>query len=956
MSIIFIDDILFNDNAEERTIRYGNCILFLILNFISIISAVFYLYFYFIIPYYQNSSNSLSLYLSLFHLTMNIFYFIIFFEFCLYNSEDLSFIIKIITMFNPLIIFCIYYWYAILTHNLYVTYYNYIHNINKRIRFYKYLLFVTALIFYIYTLLNIQYNKSQILSKTFFLISNYDKSFIDFFYIMGLIIIIYIIIKFYYVLNKKEDFISVNEYKENQERNEKIKNIFNLVITRNISFIIYFLLTFTPPNLLMLFKYIFNQTTINTFVIDFITIFLISFSGTFIFCIRLLDPLMRSFIINLIKFNRGFISNYKDYFLKDKTLNDSFISNNTIDEFPASENKINIVRNNKKTKTIQMKTISFTFGKMENAYTNGKNPNKYGISSVVTERGSESGNFEMNNINYNYPDHIDNNSNLNKLDDYYDEDHFNEAHDNEVQDNEDNKSKNGNDIHNNEIIKESILLEISERTSSQQEKDKNKPLDNNLSINSFGSLNKKNNSVIDINNNLKSKSRFRNLTNTTHNSSNQEEQNSKNPLMNRKSSIRKRHLRSNSSVSNFVLKRTNQIKKKRSNSKLNEVTFHEEISGFALMNFHLEMNDNIIRLIALSISINECRMYDDIKEYKKYYNSTIPWDNKDFYKERTLFKEYNEKNIPIWIGHKDDIKMNNIKFKILSFSPFVFHHIRLIDNISIDDILASLDPINNIKYLKSNKISGGRGSNCIFSTWDKKFIIKTVNATERKILVEKMLIDYHCLMKESRSLLSRIYGVFNLELKDKGEINVIIQRNMNDLPIHTKLLTFDIKGSTVDRQSINEKDISLTKEELLNKYKNKVLKDIDLGIIDMKFILNFNEWQQITSIIDSDSMFLQNYEVTDYSLLIFVHKYRKEDEIKNKDCSRIIPSKDKKYIFNFSIIDYLGPFNFEKKGEKLAKELVGYIKKLKDTNFSVLDPNRYAKRFRIFAKRIILDG
>ena len=282
---------------------------------------------------------------------------------------------------------------------------------------------------------------------------------------------------------------------------------------------------------------------------------------------------------------------------------------------------------------------------------------------------------------------------------YYDEDHFNEAHDNEVQDNEDNKGKNGNDTNNNEIINESILLEISERTSSQQEKDKNKPLDNNLSINSFGSLNKKNYSVIDINNNLKSKSRFRNLTNTTHNSSNQEEQNSKNPLMNRKSSIRKRHLRSNSSVSNFVLKRTNQIKKKRSNSKLNEVTFHEEISGFALMNFHLEMNDNIIRLIALSISINECRMYDDIKEYKKYYNSTIPWENKDFYKERTLFKEYNEKNIPIWFGHKDDIKMNNIKFKILSFSPFVFHHIRLIDNISIDDILASLDPINNIKYL-----------------------------------------------------------------------------------------------------------------------------------------------------------------------------------------------------------------------------------------------------------------
>ena len=41
--------------------------------------------------------------------------------------------------------------------------------------------------------------------------------------------------------------------------------------------------------------------------------------------------------------------------------------------------------------------------------------------------------------------------------------------------------------------------------------------------------------------------------------------------------------------------------------------------------------------------------------------------------------------------------------------------------------------------------------------------------------------------------------------------------------------------------------------------------------------------------------------------------------------------------------------------ESRPKELVGYIKKLKDKNFSVLDPNRYGKRFRNFAKRII-DG
>ena len=254
------------------------------------------------------------------------------------------------------------------------------------------------------------------------------------------------------------------------------------------------------------------------------------------------------------------------------------------------------------------------------------------------------------------------------------------------------------------------------------------------------------------------------------------------------------------------------------------------------------------------------------------------------------------------------------------------------------------------------KVSGGRGSNCIINTWDRKFIIKTIEKTERKILIENMLINYHCLMKESTSLLSRIYGVFKIELKDKGTINVMVQRNMNDLPLETKLLTFDFKGSTVDRKCISNNDIKLSKDELFKKYKNTVLKDLDLEILDMKFILNFNDWKLLTSKVDDDSMFLQNCEVTDYSLIVFVHKYRKKDVINNEDCSRIFPSKDNKYIFNFAIVDFLGPFNFEKKGEKYYKEIVGYFTKSKDTNFSVLDPIRYAKRFRKFLKTIIIDG
>ena len=340
MSIILIDDTLFNDNKERRLIRYNNCIVFLVLNSLSIFSGVFYLYFYYKIPYYQNTSNSLSLIWNIFHLISNSAYFLIFFELYLYEPTILSVTIKIITMFNPLIILCIYYWSACLTHNLYVTYFNYTSNMDKRIMFYKYLLFVISMIFYICTLFNINYNDSQILSKSFTFISNYNISFIDFFYICGFFIIVYILIKLFYIINKKEDFIIIHEYQENEERNKKLKNIFNSVIARNISFVCYFLITFIPANITMLFKYLFGKSDMKTYYIDYMVILLISFNGTFLFLVRLFDPLMRNFIFNLLSFNREFISNYKNNLLNEKSYHERMTDT---ENEGLSDNRIKII-------------------------------------------------------------------------------------------------------------------------------------------------------------------------------------------------------------------------------------------------------------------------------------------------------------------------------------------------------------------------------------------------------------------------------------------------------------------------------------------------------------------------------------------------------------------------------------------------------------------------------------
>ena len=1000
MSIILIDDVLFNDNNDQRKIRYNNCIIFLVLNGISIFSGIFYLYFYFIIPYYQNSSNSLSLFLNIFHLISNSFYFIIFFELYIYEPTILSLTIKIIAMFNPLIILSIYYWTACITHNLYATYYNYTHNMDKRIKFYKYLLFIILIILYIYTLFNIHYNDSQLLSKSFTFISNYNTSFLDFFYICGFFVIIYIIIKLYYVINKKEDFIYVHEYRENEERNKKIKNIFNSVIARNISFICYFLITFTPANILMLYKYFLGKSKMHSYFIDYMVIMLISFNGSFLFIVRLFDQLMRSFIINLLLFNREFISKYKENLLKEKNFNESLIETDN-ESFSTRKSQVRYfppINNYYKMISVPLKKINSE--KHLYSYEFNNPVKKPSHTSDLNREINQYENYEMNVLNGYNTNNVNNNSKTKKQ---YKEDYLvkkisekSEEKDNEIDNEsissllksnnqsekqtikiidkeiiEENESENENKINNNIInIKTINVLEDKEKKSQNNSFYRINSVDNNDKLKA-----KEQEKDINYNNNIYTRLRSNTICHTktydkimvnrANKISNSKKQSlfissfrKKNKINNNKNNNNKSIVRANSSTSHIFTRKflPQTAKKRRSSSKTSsDFLFHEEISSFALMNFHLEINENLLRLIAMSISLNECRIYDNVKEYKKYYTSIIPWENKDFYKEKTLFKEYNNDNLPSWLGIKDKVSFNNINFKIMSFCPFVFHHIRYIDNISIDDILLSLSPIRNIKKIKEMKVSGGRGNNSLTCTWDKKIIVKTINEREKEILIDKMIIDYHSLMNESKSILSRIYGLFKLELRDKGSINIIIQRNMNDLPLETKLLTFDFKGSTVDRQTIDKNDVDLGLEKIIIKYKNKVLKDIDLGILGLKFSISSEDCTKLNSIIDKDSIFLENLEITDYSLVVFIHKNRLKEKINNKGCSRIIESKDGKYLFNFTIVDFLGTFDVKKKGEKLAKSLVGYIKKLKDTNFSVLDPYNYGVRFRNFCKKIIID-
>ena len=133
MSIIFIDDIIFNDKSQERKVNLKNCFFFIILNMISLICTCCFIFFYYKIPNYQNNPNSLTLYLIVISGLLSFLYFIIFTQLYFMISNKISLSIK---------------WIVCLTNNIYVTYYNYKNNIDKRIKFYKYHLIILFLTYF----------------------------------------------------------------------------------------------------------------------------------------------------------------------------------------------------------------------------------------------------------------------------------------------------------------------------------------------------------------------------------------------------------------------------------------------------------------------------------------------------------------------------------------------------------------------------------------------------------------------------------------------------------------------------------------------------------------------------------------------------------------------------------------------------------------------------------------
>lgn len=187
------------------------------------------------------------------------------------------------------------------------------------------------------------------------------------------------------------------------------------------------------------------------------------------------------------------------------------------------------------------------------------------------------------------------------------------------------------------------------------------------------------------------------------------------------------------------------------------------------INQEKEFSDHISRLTGMCLSLNEDTGIDYETEFSKIVNEPVPWDGKQ-YKAKSSKINYTIKDFPDWLPKNDESKLiTNKEFRKFrvscrKYAGKVFQHIRVLDSVSIKEIIDSLHPIKNIAKVKESMASGGRSQNPIMFTCDKKFLIKTIDKSEKNIFLQ-MLPEYHKRMKDSKSLLCRIYALFRVNVK-----------------------------------------------------------------------------------------------------------------------------------------------------------------------------------------------
>ena len=415
------------------------------------------------------------------------------------------------------------------------------------------------------------------------------------------------------------------------------------------------------------------------------------------------------------------------------------------------------------------------------------------------------------------------------------------------------------------------------------------------------------------------------------------------------------------------------INYRKANNNLQE-TISIELDPFEWLEDHIMENFMRDILLGVAISIMNSQIYenDGIIDTGEQIKNDIKLKPENF-KESKMY-EINFKNLKKF-GINDFTVENSdyLNIKVIDYAPKCFYYLRKLEKIDIKKMVESFLPRNNSQRIKE---SLGKSGSFFISTDDNRYMIKTLKSEELELLKHAFLSEYiNHIEKTPNSLLSRLYGMYNIILGMGDEILIIVMRNVIGDFRDNIVVKFDLKGSTYKRKS-----------NFLMEDDSNVMKDLDFNEFEKSIMMSYSSINRLRKIAEIDSSFLKDSGLMDYSLFLVKLTLKKEEakdvfgeeiyEKQDKAFKQIVSEKIdenfnrnrdwrfasyrgighihdvenyRQYLFPslmqgtayiISIIDYFQIFNFFKYMESNIKNNIH-----KRNTISCVDPETYSKRF-----------
>jgi 1-phosphatidylinositol-4-phosphate 5-kinase len=320
---------------------------------------------------------------------------------------------------------------------------------------------------------------------------------------------------------------------------------------------------------------------------------------------------------------------------------------------------------------------------------------------------------------------------------------------------------------------------------------------------------------------------------------------------------------------------------------------------------------NVVMGIQLAVQATPNIVVKEEDDYSNYFNSL-------YYSIQTTH-----------YGSKQEI------FYIKEYAGIIFNNIRKLYDINKDTFISSISPqdfITGIIVSGSTIIeelcSTGKSGSLFYYTRDGKFIIKTVSETEY-LFLKKILPNYFKHLKNNKhSMLPKFLGAYTLVRKTKShkkKTNFIIMQNIfsTSRDIHIR---YDLKGSKIGRQVLVEDN----KSKLEGKC-SFALKDLDLENLKQYFFVG-DKKNPIMDQLKSDTKFLAENNIIDYSLLVGIHNLSSIDQqnfnIMNKEKTVRFSSNSKKKLDLCDGGSEVGsPFkNYQRQSQSLNEKIIKPLK------------------------------